>query len=98
MQYITIQDNTVAVLAISGNYTTSILKAVRAEFKSAMNSGCVKLIVDFANTDIIDSTGLSQLCEFRNEVHAPNFSARNAHGRVLTVLRDSNLDSWLKQA
>lgn len=97
MQYITIKDNTEAILAVSGNYTTSILKAVKAEFKSAINNGCIKLVVDFSNTNIIDSTGLSQLCEFRNEVHAPNFSAKNAHGKVLTVLKDSNLDSWLQK-
>lgn len=96
MQYFTIKDNTEAVLSVTGNYTTSILKAVKAEFKTAINSGCTKLVVDFCNTNIIDSTGLSQLCEFRNEVHADNFSAKNAHGRVLTVLQDSNLDGWLK--
>lgn len=95
MQYFTIK-NAEATLAVQGNYTTSILKAVKAEFKNVINNGCIKLIVDFNNTNIIDSTGLSQLCEFRNEVHAANFSARNAHGRVLTVLQDSNLDGWLK--
>lgn len=97
MQFVNVKD-TIAVLTVSGNYTTSCLKAVRAEVRSAINQGCTKLIVDFQNTHIIDSTGLSQLCEFRNEVHPENFSAKNAHGRVLTVLRDSNLDTWLKEA
>ena len=34
--------------------------------------------------------------DFRQLVQPGNFSARNAHGRVLTVLQDSMLDSWLR--
>ena len=50
MQYFTIK-NAEATLAVQGNYTTSILKAVKAEFKNVINNGCIKLIVDCCRVD-----------------------------------------------
>ena len=94
MQFITIKGDT-AVLAVNGNYITTRVKAIKAEFNTARQNGCTKLLVDFQHTTLLDSTGISQLCDFRQLVQPGNFSARNAHGRVLTVQQDSMLDSWL---
>lgn len=94
MQYITIKGE-VAVLAVRGAYITTRVKAIKAEFNTARQNGCTKLMVDFAATNMLDSTGISQLCNFRQLVRAENFSARNASGRVLTILKDSMLDNWL---
>ncbi len=94
MQFITIKGDQ-AVLAVVGAYVTTKVKAIKAEFNMARQNGCTKLLVDFSDTNLLDSTGISQLCDFRNQVRSENFSARNAQGKVLTVLKDSMLDTWL---
>lgn len=94
MEFITIKGDQ-AILAVSGAYITTRVKAIKSEFNTARQNGCTKLLVDFTNTNILDSTGISQLCDFRNTMRAENFSAKNAQGKVLTVLKDSMLDNWL---
>lgn len=95
MQYITIKDD-VAVLAVTGVFTFKHCKAVSAEITTAIQNGCTKMIVDFINTKYLDSAALRMLCEMREQLHAENFSAKNASGKTLSILRGSNLDAWLK--
>ena len=95
MQYVSIKEDT-AILAVSGIFGFNRCKAVNAELGQSFQNGCTKVIVDFVSTKHIDSAAIRMLCDVREQVHPENFSARNANGRVLNVLRSGNLDSWLK--
>ena len=96
MQYVTIKNDT-ATLAVSGYFNFSRCKLVRAEFGTAFQNGCTKVVVDFGTTTFIDSAAIRMLCDIRDQVRPENFSARNATGKTLTQLKSGNLDSWLKK-
>lgn len=95
MQYVQVSDDT-ATLKVDGVFNFGRCKMVNSEMKIAMQSGCTKVIVDFDKTKFIDSAAIRMLCDIRDEVQPENFSARNAHGKVMTTLQSSNLDSWLR--
>jgi anti-anti-sigma factor len=95
MQYVEIKNDT-AILAVRGVFDFTRCKAVEADLNTAFQNGCTKVIVDFSNTKFIDSASIRQLCGVRDRLRPENFSARNASGKTLTVLRSENLDSWLK--
>ena len=94
MKYVTIENDTL-MIAVKKHYKFSITKEVDSEIRTAYQNGCTKAVVDFQDTWTLDSSALRQLVGVRNHVHPENFSARNARGPVLQVLRSNNFDSWL---
>jgi ABC-type transporter Mla MlaB component len=95
MQFVTIKNDT-AVLAVKGTFNFGLCKRVNSELEVAMQNGCTKVTVDFDETKFIDSASIRMLCDVRDRVRPDNFSAGNAHGKVMTVLQNSNLGGWLK--
>ena len=95
MKYVTIDGDTM-ILSVPGNYKFSLTKAIDSEVQPAYQSGCAKVVVDFNNTVTMDSASLRQLTKIYRQVKSENFSAKNAHGLVLAVLRQNDLESWLR--
>lgn len=95
MKYVTIENDTL-ILSVSGHYKFSITKAVDYEVQTAYQNGCTKAVIDFADTESIDSAGLRQLTGIYRHVRQENFSAKNARGMVLAVLKANGLEFWLK--
>lgn len=95
MKYVTVDGDTM-ILSIPSNYKFTITKAIDYEVQIAQQNGCVKAIIDFSDTKTMDSASLRQLTKIYRQVKKENFSAKNAHGLVLTVLKQNNLEDWLR--
>ena len=95
MKYVTVDGDTM-ILSVPGNYKFNLTKAIDYEVQTAYQSGCTKAVVDFNNTQTLDSASLRQLTKILRQVQRDNFSARNAKGLVLAVLKQNNLESWLR--
>ncbi|MBR3623582.1 MAG: hypothetical protein IKN12_11275 [Selenomonadaceae bacterium] len=95
MKYVTVDGDTM-ILSVPGNYKFSITKAIDYEVQTAYQNGCTKAVIDFNDTTTMDSASLRQLTKIYRQVNKENFSAKNAKGLVLAVLKQNNLENWLR--
>lgn len=98
MKYVSI-NGTTAVIKVDGRYDLCNTRDVVAEAETAlMDKGCNSIVVDFENTTYFDSSVIRDLTRLRRKIKPEHFSARNATGKVLEMLRLAKLDSWLQNA
>ena len=90
-------DGAIAVIAVKGKYDLLKVLEVEQQLTDAMNSGCIKVLVDFDDTTYIDSSVIRALIKIRRRIKHENFAYRNAKGDVLTALQIAKLDTlWNK--
>lgn len=58
MKYI-IMNNTIAIIKVKGDMTLPIYLELTDDFKEAISNGCTEVIMDFSDTNLIDSVGIS---------------------------------------
>lgn len=95
MQYIKVDGNTaiVEVIGIFDQVTTVMLKE---ELSNALTAGCTKVVVDFKDTNYIDSATVGELARTRKQIGKENFRVRNPKGEVYKLLRASSLLDWIE--
>ena len=95
MQYVKI-DGATATINVEGRFDLCKTPDVLAGLNAAYQTGCTKVVVDFMHTSFIDSSAVNVLTKIQRKVKSENFSAKNASGAVLALLKTGNLDEWLQ--
>lgn len=52
-------NNTIAIIKVKGDMTLPIYLELTDDFKEAISNGCTEVIMDFSDTNLIDSVGIS---------------------------------------
>ena len=91
MKYVSIDGET-AIIRVAGRYDLVKTMVVDKELKSAIQSGCQKILVDFGETKFSDSSVNRQLKKVRSMVGGDNFKIINCTGAVLKSMQTSRLD------
>lgn len=91
MKYVSIDGET-AVIRVAGRYDLVKTIVVDKELKSAMQSGCKKILVDFGETKFSDSSVNRQLKMVRIMVGGDNVKVVNCTGAVLKSMQTARLD------
>ena len=91
MKYVSIDGET-AVIRVAGRYDLVKTMVVDKELKSALQSGCQKILVDFGETKFSDSSVNRQLKKVSSMVGGDNFKFINCTGAVLKSMQTARLD------
>lgn len=91
MKYVSIDGET-AIIRVAGRYDLVKTMVVDKELKSALQSGCQKILVDFGETKFSDSSVNRQLKKVRSMVGGDNFKIINCTGAVLKSMQTARLD------
>lgn len=98
MKIISTVHTDVAVVSITGRLTASGAPLLRAEVRDIIDAGTVQLVVDLADTEFIDSSGLGALIGGLKTARQAGGDLRIAAvpEKVNAVLRLTNLDRVLR--
>ena len=97
MKYITM-NNTIAIIKVKGDMTLPIYLELTDDFKEAIANGCTEVIIDFSNTTIIDSVGISFIIDIIKNTKMRKIKAIKANKMVTASLRAVNLLYILQQS
>lgn len=90
MKYITM-NNTLATIKVKGDMTLPIYLELTDDFKEAINNGCTEVIMDFSETNLIDSVGISFIIDIIKNTKIRKIKAIKANKMVTASLRAVNL-------
>lgn len=98
MNVITTVHSDFAVVSITGRLTASGAPLLRAEVRDIIDAGNVRIVVNLADTDFIDSSGLGALIGGLKSARLAGGDLRIAAvpEKVNAVLRLTNLDRVLR--
>ena len=96
MKYITM-NNTMAIIKVKGDMTLPIYLELTDDFKEAIAIGCTEVIIDFSNTTIIDSVGISFIIDIIKNTKIRKIKAIKANKMVTASLRAVNLIHILRE-
>lgn len=97
MKYITM-NNTIAIIKVKGDMTLPIYLELTDDFKEAINNGCTEVIMDFSDTNLIDSVGISFIIDIIKNTKIRKIKAIKANKMVTASLRAVNLLYILQQS
>ena len=97
MKYI-IMNNTIAIIKVKGDMTLPIYLELRDDFKEAISNGCTEVIMDFSDTNLIDSVGISFIIDIIKNTKIRKIKAIKANKMVTASLRAVNLLYILQQS
>ena len=84
MKYVTM-NNTLATIKVKGDMTLPIYLELTDDFKEAINNGCTEVIMDFSETNLIDSVGISFIIDIiknkGDNIKKPNRPIRKSNTR-----------------
>lgn len=90
MKYVTM-NNTLATIKVKGDMTLPIYLELTDDFKEAINNGCTEVIMDFSETNLIDSVGISFIIDIIKNTKIRKIKAIKANKMVTASLRAVNL-------
>lgn len=96
MKYI-IMNNTIAIIKVKGDMTLPIYLELTDDFKEAINNGCTEVIMDFSETNLIDSVGISFIIDIIKNTKIRKIKAIKANKMVTASLRAVNLIHILRE-
>lgn len=98
MQYVKVNNNT-ALVNVKGRFDLNTIPYVVDEVNFVFNNqGCDHIVVDFKDTDYIDSSIIEMFTVFERKVGANGLFAKNAtHNYVNNTLKRLKLSHWLHQ-
>jgi len=94
MKYI-IMNNTIAIIKVKGDMTLPIYLELTDDFKEAISNGCTEVIMDFSDTNLIDSVGISFIIDIIKNTKIRKIKANKM---VTASLRAVNLLYILQQS
>lgn len=97
MKYVTM-NNTLATIKVKGDMTLPIYLELTDDFKEAINNGCTEVIMDFSETNLIDSVGISFIIDIIKNTKIRKIKAIKANKMVTASLRAVNLLYILQQS
>ena len=97
MKYVTM-NNTLATIKVKGDMTLPIYLELTDDFKEAINNGCTEVIMDFSETNLIDSVGISFIIDIIKNAKIRKIKAIKANKMVTASLRAVNLLYILQQS
>lgn len=97
MKYVTM-NNTLATIKVKGDMTLPIYLELTDDFKEAINNGCTEVIMDFSETNLIDSVGISFIIDIIKNTKIRKIKAIKANKMVTASLRAVNLLHILQQS
>lgn len=89
--------NETAHIAVPGDFTSMKCKELKLDYETAKQSGCTKVVVDFSNTNKLDSRAHQCLAMMRRDIKPENFAVINIKGQPLDLLETSNCEDWIHQ-
>lgn len=97
MKYI-IMNNTIAIIKVKGDMTLPIYLELTDDFKEAISNGYTEVIMDFSDTNLIDSVGISFIIDIIKNTKIRKIKAIKANKMVTASLRAVNLLYILQQS
>jgi anti-anti-sigma regulatory factor len=91
-------NNTIAIIKVKGDMTLPIYLELTDDFKEAINNGCTEVIMDFSETNLIDSVGISFIIDIIKNTKIRKIKAIKANKMVTASLRAVNLLYILQQS
>lgn len=85
MKYVTM-NNTLATIKVKGDMTLPIYLELTDDFKEAINNGCTEVIMDFSETNLIDSVGISFIIDIIKNTKIRKIKAIKANKMVTASL------------
>ena len=93
MKHVSIDGDT-AVIHVVGRYDLIKTMEVENELKEALQGGCHKIVVDFADTKFADSSANRQLKKTCSLIGRENFTIVHCTGAVLKAMQTARLDKF----
>lgn len=88
-------NNTIAIIKVKGDMTLPIYLELTDDFKEAISNGCTEVIMDFSDTNLIDSVGISFIIDIIKNTKIRKIKANKM---VTASLRAVNLLYILQQS
>ena len=84
-------NNTIAIIKVKGDMTLPIYLELTDDFKEAISNGYTEVIMDFSDTNLIDSVGISFIIDIIKNTKIRKIKAIKANKMVTASLRAVNL-------
>ena len=95
MRFVSVDKTTnTASIAVKGDATIIEGVQVKDEADDAYAMGCSKFVVDFKDTEFMDSAFIQALVYIFQKVGGDNFFYKNASGPVMDILEGASLTQY----
>lgn len=91
-------DKSTTTITISGKFDFNLYKSFRDSYEDALNNGNNNFVINFSQTEYLDSSALGMLLVLRERCGGDNASIHltNCNSEIRNILAISNFDKLFK--